>query len=68
MELTVQIPVTLSLKFLRGTSTLSGGLDFTALNYSHSIEPVEKIEWWTGICPPILPRGTYGERDVRANI
>ena len=46
---------------LRGTSTLSGGLGFTALNYSHSIAPVEKIEWWTGIYPPILSRGTYGE-------
>ena len=41
--------------------TLSNGLGFTALNYSHSIVPNENIEWWTGICSPILSRGTYGE-------
>ena len=29
--------------------------------YSHSIVPDEIIEWWTGICPPILPRGTHVE-------
>ena len=51
VEVTFEIPVTLALKFLCGTKTLSGGLGFTALNYSHSIEPVEKIEWRTGICP-----------------
>ena len=22
---------------------------------------MEKIEWWTGICPPNLPRGTHVE-------
>ena len=30
---------------IRGTSTLTGGLGFTALNYSHSIVPDEIIEW-----------------------
>jgi len=44
-----------------GSDFLSGGLGFTTLNYSHSIAPVEKIEWWTGICPPNLPRGTHVE-------
>ena len=50
-----------------GSGFLSSRLGFTALNYSHSIVPVENIEWGTGICPLILSRGTYGERDVRAN-
>jgi hypothetical protein len=35
-----------------------GGLGFTALNYSHSIAPVEKIEWCTGISPLMIRCGS----------
>ena len=28
------------------------------INYSHSIAPVEKIEWWTGISPLIIRCGS----------
>ena len=78
VELTVQIPVTLSLKFLRGTSTLSGGLGFTALNYSHSIVPggLLVISKTTLLTPStsltirleIFSKTAYGKRDQSAVI
>jgi len=45
----------------RETIKIKLSLESRRSRYSHSIAPVEKIEWWTGICPPNLPRGTHVE-------
>ena len=58
VEVTFEIPVTLALQFWCGSGFLSDRQGFTPLNYSHSIVPVEKIEWWTGILPLIIRCGS----------